>query len=1180
MPTTRNSFADISWIADRLAGLLQLDLESISLVLSNSQLTHHIRDFLCDDGPYSLVFSVLFSESQFPIVVPSSKEGQSELINVNLPVSLTLVTQRTLEDDKLIVFLRDSLSKSIFCVPLLSATLVSSAQSILSDVFLQLFPSSPNLSTDPSASSDMIKSFYTLLNRMSTSLFNQSTQVLLPKPETHAPPQNPRASLVSIQSYSSAADQGDRTLRQWIEVVTDFITETNIDSFGVVALNNREPGPLAEIEYWKQRHAIAQGFLDQLKERELKSFVASLISFKSKMIKEWKTCESMLYETFSELKETHRIILLLEKSVLPYYSENLNFASGFGTLFSVVRSLYFHTRVYNNSRRISQLLNRISLQIVCCCRNSLLKMTVSHKRPPPEKPDLIFDSIKQFPFNSFGQLFSQPLESLLTSLATPVSLSKLYRQAFEYSQSKGSDGNLKPLPVNDDVVLGPLTKFISRCQQLIEVCKVLVTFSELIQKSEYFKKFINPCTTHVYDVFLSILTRVEEDFNNFNETPVIDRDVPDIAGSIVWSKRLLDQVEGPVNELSAIQALFEQDQFSKIIKLYNKLGKVLVGFETAHDLTWQRNVDLIKSYLNIPLLTVVDDGTKLLLNFPKNISQLLKEAQFIQSHGLTDVPKFVLDLLVTLKPQQDLLKQLLIERERVLSRVLSYSVPILTPYLLYLDEKTTPGLAGMTWIGLGISDYLTDLSSAITQIDSALSQIELTVKDNCKDALTRLLDCCPLNSKYFKSNSSTIDRPPSFDELKNRVTTNTTEFLIKYKELTSQIGFCASQIVKIFRTDTSFSNLCFQFSIDHIDAELIVTALEEFYLDTIFTFFMNSFQVFRSLSDSISFVTIPLSFDQNFKVTRSVVIDQSVSLLLTSVDELLSVLSFDLQSQSNLIESVKHSLQNWKVRAEIVSQKMIESMSDLSDSLSGDVSIVSDLHSINRSDLVLTVRDQLDKFENLRCVVKMDSWAIDDNIFVDYSSVLSFSKTRLNLRCSLALICGIVSDCPKYISTLKTFSNLILNYNKINSIKSLVTSKLAVQRLVLVESVIGETTEVFQVNDLDGVCSFLKSTESELVCLLQHPVDINFPKFLNYSIRDGVLEFVFKLSKLHQNLISLSEVQNQFIPILQTAAIFNVDLDVLTHWNALISGICDKSISSLETTDFDKIVTVRNWISS
>ena len=109
--------------------------------------------------------------------------------------------------------------------------------------------------------------------------------------------------------------------------------------------------------------------------------------------------------------------------------------------------------------------------------------------------------------------------------------------------------------------------------------------------------------------------------------PPLVRNLPPIAGQITWSRHLYRRIEGPMRRFQLYPQVLAGKDAKKLIRMYNKMAKTLVEFETLWYQAWVSSVEAAKSGLQATLIIRHPEDGKLHANFDWEILQLIREAK-------------------------------------------------------------------------------------------------------------------------------------------------------------------------------------------------------------------------------------------------------------------------------------------------------------------------------------------------------------------------------------------------------------------------------------------------------------------------------------------------------------------------------------------------------------------------
>jgi dynein heavy chain len=214
------------------------------------------------------------------------------------------------------------------------------------------------------------------------------------------------------------------------------------------------------------------------------------------------------------------------------------------------------------------------------------------------------------------------------------------------------------------------------------------------------------------------LEEVKRVYQSEKEDPSIGRNLPPLAGRIVWARQLFARIEGPMSVFqTACADLLKAPDAKKIIKSYNKLGHVLMEFEMLYHRGWWQAVDACQSGLNASLLVRRPADGQLLVNIDPQLMQLIKETKIMQKLKL-EIPESAKLLCL----QEDLLRrhetdlqQLVKEYGSVAALVPAKLEALLQPAREVMEAALEPGLTKLSWSSPNLNVYL---SSCYSQLES------------------------------------------------------------------------------------------------------------------------------------------------------------------------------------------------------------------------------------------------------------------------------------------------------------------------------------------------------------------------------------------------------------------------------------------------------------------------------
>jgi dynein heavy chain len=137
---------------------------------------------------------------------------------------------------------------------------------------------------------------------------------------------------------------------------------------GLEALNRRVPkgdGPLAEIDYWKERNISLSGIFEQTKQEKAKRILEILTHIESPAASSFESQRQDLAKFYNEAKDNVRFLSTLER-----HFKNICYGSSFHivsetlpSMMNALRMIWIISRHYNKDERMVPLMERIAYEL-------------------------------------------------------------------------------------------------------------------------------------------------------------------------------------------------------------------------------------------------------------------------------------------------------------------------------------------------------------------------------------------------------------------------------------------------------------------------------------------------------------------------------------------------------------------------------------------------------------------------------------------------------------------------------------------------------------------------------------------------------------------------------------------------------------------------------------------------
>jgi dynein heavy chain len=150
---------------------------------------------------------------------------------------------------------------------------------------------------------------------------------------------------------------------------------------------------------------------------------------------------------------------------------------------------------------------------------------------------------------------------------------------------------------------------------------------------------------NIQEKYARILTHYAKDieivskiYQKSKQQPPVARDLPPIAGKILWARQLYRRINQPMEVFEANKNILHNVEAKKIIKNYNQLSAVLIEYEVLYHRTWLRQVEIVLSGIHVSLIIKHPETNEYLVNFDPEIITLIRETECMKRLKL-DVPQ-------------------------------------------------------------------------------------------------------------------------------------------------------------------------------------------------------------------------------------------------------------------------------------------------------------------------------------------------------------------------------------------------------------------------------------------------------------------------------------------------------------------------------------------------------------
>ncbi|XP_030612273.1 dynein heavy chain 5, axonemal [Archocentrus centrarchus] len=592
--------------------------------------------------------------------------------------------------------------------------------------------------------------------------------------------------LSSPADYRAAANNSElvERLEEVVSLWTNQIKQVLMES-EQMRKEADDAGPSAELEHWKSRMVTFNSLMEEVKCSQVRRTLGVLQVSRSRCLRAWMELDRNITVVANEAKDNVKYLYTLNKffGSLGNCSPT-SMLEHIPSLMSSIKMIHMVSQYYNTSERMTSLLLKVTNQMITTCRSYLSQGVTciwDHSRPVllqrisdccnlkaayqrsfhsvraklRENPEnRQFDFSENYIFGKFDA-FCRRLEKIADMASTLESLAALQNMKVEgvekiyvRYQSIVSTTKSKTYDILDHRKLefdSDYADFQLQVQGLFQSLQSVldfwfhqsVTTERLLELLAMFES--GPTARlDLKQYYLLLLQRYGRDlellrktYQKQKERPPIGRNLPPVAGRILWSRQLFRKLEAPMLILKKKLDFLKGPEMTKVIQNYNKLAVVLLQYEVLHLKGWSQAAESTPHYLSASLLVRHENSKEVFVNLDPVVLEVLQEARWMGKLGVS-VPK-VIQKMTSREPQlRDMyrrLLELLQDYSAVVGRIPPLLLPLMQPFIGHVEAALSPGLTSLSWSALNTDGF-------IQNVYVALKDLDLVAK-----MATDLLDC-------------------------------------------------------------------------------------------------------------------------------------------------------------------------------------------------------------------------------------------------------------------------------------------------------------------------------------------------------------------------------------------------------------------------------------------------------
>ncbi|KAM6954364.1 dynein axonemal heavy chain 8-like [Aplochiton taeniatus] len=593
------------------------------------------------------------------------------------------------------------------------------------------------------------------------------------------------ASFDDIKTASADIDmvhQLEEVLMMWYKQIEQVLTESD-----QMRKEADASGPLTELEHWKRMSAKFNSIIEHIKGAECKAVVNVLNINRSKMLKMWRELDARITDCANEAKDNVKFLYTLEKVCQPLYNcDPVTMAKSIQNLINGIRMIHSVSQYYNTSERMTSLYIKVTNQMVTACRayitdngtcrvwdqdtQDIIKkiqdciflyreyQSCFHKTKrlalerPGEKP---FEVSEMYIFGKF-EGFCKRLEKITQMITAVKTFSVLGNSTIEgidtlagkfqniyLTMKKKQYDILAPRKAEFEVdfadFMSQIGNLENQLQMFMNSCFIkIISSQQALSLLQRFQKMNMPCLKTeisstvrlILQHYVSELESVNKLYQSHKEDPPLARNMPPVAGRIVWVRQLYRRIEEPIEYIQKNSDILAGHEGKEVVKMYNRTAAVFVEFELLYHRAWMREISQLQYALQATLLVRHPDTGKLLVNFDPKITEIVRETKCLLKMGL-EVPDQALRMVkteTTMKANRLRLETLLADYEETCEKIPPVFYNLMAPKIKNVESVLRHGLVLLNWSSLILDNFFHNVNIAMDDLNQVLKK----VRDICE----------------------------------------------------------------------------------------------------------------------------------------------------------------------------------------------------------------------------------------------------------------------------------------------------------------------------------------------------------------------------------------------------------------------------------------------------------------
>uniref|UniRef100_A0A8D1JU08 AAA+ ATPase domain-containing protein n=1 Tax=Sus scrofa TaxID=9823 RepID=A0A8D1JU08_PIG len=554
---------------------------------------------------------------------------------------------------------------------------------------------------------------------------------------------------ISIEGDVSDLAADPETVEILEQCVINWLNQISAALEGQMKKTPQGNGPLAEIEFWRERNATLSALHEQTKLPVVRKVLDVIRESDSMLVANLQPVLTELFKFHMEASDNVRFLSTVER-----HFKNITHGSNFHvvletipSMMSALRMVWIISRHYNKDERMIPLMERIAWEIAeRVCRVVNLRTLFKENRASAQHKTLearnTLNMWKKAYFDIRAKIEASGREARwefdrkrlferTDYMATICQdLYEVLQVIEEFYNIFGPE--LKAVtgdPKRIDDVLGRVDSLVTPMENL--------TFDPFsIKCSQYWKYVMDDFKI---EVLIDIVNKI---FVQNLDNPPLYKNHPPVAGAIYWERSLFFRIKHTILRFQEVEEILDSERGQEVKQKYLEVGRIMKDYEDRKYEQWRETTELIlPTLMKKSLLTKIsavadeapnsDRGAVFAINFSPALREIINETKYLEQLGFP-VPELARNIALQedkFLRYTDGIQRMLDHYHMLIGTLNEAETNLLDDHSQELVRVFRSGYKRLNWNSLGIADYITRCKQAIGKFESLVHQIHKNADD-------------------------------------------------------------------------------------------------------------------------------------------------------------------------------------------------------------------------------------------------------------------------------------------------------------------------------------------------------------------------------------------------------------------------------------------------------------------